>query len=306
VEQPPYRRIADDIRRRIGTGALRPGDRVPSARQITREWGVAVATATKALAELRADGLTVAEPGRGTVVAAPAGARRGTRQAPDVHEKELSRRRIVRAAITLADADGVAELSMRRIAGHLGVATMSLYRHVDNRDALVNLMIDEVMGEEPLPDPPPPGWRARLETMARAQWTLFRRHPWLAGTMALLRPNIVPRAMAHSEWALAAFEDTRVPLEQRMYVSILLFAYVRGLAQDLEAEQAARRDTGLTAEEWMETNDEALAAILAGNALPMMRRLTADGFDFDLDRMFTLGLDLFLDGVATRIGPRAR
>jgi AcrR family transcriptional regulator len=302
VEQPPYRRIADDIRRRISTGALRPGDRVPSARQITREWNVAVATASKALADLRADGLTTAAPGRGTVVAGPADVRRTHPVPPE----DLNRRRIVRAAITLADADGVADLTMRRVAGHLGVATMSLYRHVDSKEALINLMIDEVLGEEPLPDPPPPGWRPRLEAMAHAQWTLFRRHTWLAPTMALLRPDIVPRAMAHSEWTIAAFEGTRVPMEQRMYVSILLFAYVRGLAQDLAAEVDARRDTGLTAEQWMEGNEEMLTAIMHSHALPMLRRLSAEGFDFDLDRMFALGLDLFLDGIATRVGTRPR
>ena len=64
----PYRRIVDEISGRIAAGALRPGDRIPSARQITREWGVAIATATKVLATLRQEGLVEPRPGVGTVV----------------------------------------------------------------------------------------------------------------------------------------------------------------------------------------------------------------------------------------------
>ncbi|GAA3083743.1 hypothetical protein GCM10020000_82430 [Streptomyces olivoverticillatus] len=67
---PPFRRIADEIARRIAEGTLAPGERVPSTRQIAREWGVALATATKALTTLRLEGLVEARPRVGTVVAA--------------------------------------------------------------------------------------------------------------------------------------------------------------------------------------------------------------------------------------------
>ncbi|MGX1606137.1 GntR family transcriptional regulator, partial [Streptomyces celluloflavus] len=66
---PPYRRIVDEIRRRIDAAELAPGDRVPSTRRITQEWGVAMATATKVLTTLRQEGLVRAVPGVGTVVA---------------------------------------------------------------------------------------------------------------------------------------------------------------------------------------------------------------------------------------------
>ncbi|WP_143737206.1 GntR family transcriptional regulator, partial [Microbispora sp. GKU 823] len=66
---PPYARIAAELRRRIIEGELAPGDRVPSTRQVAAQWGVALATATRALAELRREGLVRAEPRVGTVVA---------------------------------------------------------------------------------------------------------------------------------------------------------------------------------------------------------------------------------------------
>ena len=73
--KPPYLQIVEDIRRRISQGLLSPGDRVPSTREITREWGVAMATATKTLATLRQEGAVQAVPGVGTVVASPTPAR---------------------------------------------------------------------------------------------------------------------------------------------------------------------------------------------------------------------------------------
>ncbi|GAA5031799.1 winged helix-turn-helix domain-containing protein [Actinopolymorpha pittospori] len=70
---PPSVRILTEIRRRIATGELRAGDRVPSTRQITQQWGVAMATATKVLTALREEGLVRVVPGVGTVVDAAAG-----------------------------------------------------------------------------------------------------------------------------------------------------------------------------------------------------------------------------------------
>lgn len=130
---PPYRRIE--------IGELRPGNPVPSARQITREHGVAIATATKVLALLREESLVLTRPGAGTVVA-PAPRPR----AANPTEPELSRERLVRTAIALADDGGLAAVSMRQIAAELGVATMSLYRHVRGRDELILTMADTVFG----------------------------------------------------------------------------------------------------------------------------------------------------------------
>src|SRR5438067_12111526 len=109
---PPYRRIADEIRARIADRELRPGDPVPSARGITREWGVALATATKVLATLNAEGLTRSLPGRGTVVADPARpAQRAGVTARAAHRNErdpdLSRDRSVAAGIRGADAEAL-------------------------------------------------------------------------------------------------------------------------------------------------------------------------------------------------------
>ncbi|AGL18189.1 TetR/AcrR family transcriptional regulator C-terminal domain-containing protein [Actinoplanes sp. N902-109] len=287
---PPYQLIAGALRERIAAGQLGPGDRVPSARQITREWGVAIATATKALALLRQEGLTVAQPGSGTVVARPA--RRTVRREPVTG---LSLPAVVRAATAVADADGLAELTMRRLAGGLGVATMSLYRYVPNRAVLITAMIDAAFGEQRLPAVPPAGWRERLTVVAGLQWQLFRRHPWLAPAMSLTRPQFAPNAVAHVEWVLSAFDGTGVRAEDRMYAHITLFSFIRGVASALEPEELARRDTGMDGDAWMTGHQPAPRSRAAPRFQEFVDR---DEFELDLDRLFRFGLERLLDGFA--------
>lgn len=293
-QSPPYLRIADRIRDRIASGELRPGDRVPSARRITQEFGVALATATKVLATLQAEGLTKAMPGVGTVVAATADP---VRPAPPARtEPDLSRERIVRTAMGIADREGLAQLSMRRIATELGGATMSLYRHVASKDELVIYMIDTALGEEPLPAEPPAGWRARLELSSRLQWKYFRRHPWLATALSMSRPQLIPNGMRHTEWALAALDGLGLSVQAAMDVHVTVFGFARGLALNLEREAQDEADTGMTSDEWAQTHEADFAAIIAGGGYPMMRRLIATELDLNLDTLFEFGLARLLDG----------
>ena len=140
-----YARIVADIRERIESGELPPGSRVPSTRRLVADYGVAMATATKALSALRQAGLVRPLPGVGTVVAdggpAPRPVPARSRKPP---QASTGTDDVVRAAIEMADADGLGGLSMRRIATQLGIATMSMYRHVSSRDELVVRMLDAV------------------------------------------------------------------------------------------------------------------------------------------------------------------
>jgi AcrR family transcriptional regulator len=276
-------------------GELRPGDRVPSARAITKEWGVAIATATKAHAALREEGLTVARPGVGTVVAGPAPRR----------DHELTVERIVAAAVAIADADGIAEVTMRRIAARLGVSTMSLYRHVPGKDELTLAMIDATIGELRLPARYHGGWRAALAFVARLEWAAFRRHPWLAQSMSITRPQLAPNAMRLSEWVVGAFAGTRLDLSERMHVQILLFTFVRGVASALEPEAEAIRDSGLTSDQWMDSQVGAFGAAVEAAPMPYFEQLVATDFDFSLDRLFEFGLGRLLDGIALYVDARS-
>jgi DNA-binding transcriptional regulator YhcF (GntR family) len=306
---PPYLRIVAEIRRRIAAGELRPGDRVPSTRQIAREWGVAIATATKALTTLGQQGLVQALPRAGTVVATrqppPAPSARTPRHHPaQPAEQELTQPRIVDAAISIADAEGLPALTMRHVATELGIATMSLYRHVASKDDLILLMADAVLGEAEFPEPPPPGWRAQLELVARAQWAIYRRHPWMARVISLTRPLPAANGIAHTEWAARAVGGLGLDPLAMLHVAITIAGYVQATAVNLETEVEAQQDTGITGDEWMESQGEALRMILASGRFPMLSSLTAQsGFDFrlDLDTLFEFGLQLLLDGLALLI-----
>ncbi|MGK5544606.1 TetR/AcrR family transcriptional regulator C-terminal domain-containing protein [Streptomyces sp. URMC 127] len=322
---PPYLRIAAELRRRITDGELAPGDRVPSTRQIAQEWNVALATATKVLTTLRQEGLVRARPRAGTVVAGPdrqPAAEPGAAAAPapaagpgvgigagagaGTSDHELTRDRIVRAAIAIADAEGLAALSMRGVAGRLGVAAMSPYRYVNSKDDLVCLMADAVLAELPYPAEPPAGWRQRLEAGARGLWAVHRAHPWLAHTGPLTRPLALPHLFTYSEWMVAALDGHGLAPVAMFNLNVLIYSYVQGTAVHLERERQAASDTGLTDEEWMDSQAAAFDALAASGRYPVfaevLRSLDAgDGYDLHLDEVFELGLTAMLDGLTPRI-----
>jgi DNA-binding transcriptional regulator YhcF (GntR family) len=295
VTETTSARIAADLRSRIAAGEFAPGDRVPSTRELTRRWGVAMATATRALSLLQDEGVLRSVRGVGTVVAArPSGARPTRRRGAG---PSATRDDIVRAAITITDAEGPATLSMRRIAADLGIPTMTLYQHVASKDELVTLMIDRAFGEEPLPAQPPPHWREALEIAARMEWAVFRRHPWLAPAMSLTRPQLVPSALRYTEWVLAALDGLGLDPDRAFNIHIMVFSYVRGMAVNLESEAQAEAESGLTADEWMDAHAGALTSLAAGGDFPHVRRISALDFDLDLDALFELGLRCLLDGL---------
>jgi AcrR family transcriptional regulator len=90
---------------------------------------------------------------------------------------KLSRDRIVDAALALADAEGLEAVSMRRLGQKLGVEAMSLYNHVANKDAILDGMLERVLGEITLPQPGG-DWEAELRTCALSAHDALRRHPW--------------------------------------------------------------------------------------------------------------------------------
>ncbi len=309
--EPRYRQIVAAIRQRIESGELRPGDPVPSARAITADWGVAIATATKAHAALRAAGLTVARPGVGTVVsgslASGSGVAGSVVAGPALRRNhELTKERIVTAAITIADHDGLTELSMRRIATALNVSNMALYRYVSSRDDLILAMIDKAIGEVELPPSPPNAWRSALQLCARLEWECFKLHPWLAPAMSLTRPQLAPNALRISEWVLTALDGTGLTITEQMYIQILLFTFVRGVATALEPEAEAVRETGLTNDQWMATQMNVLSAVLAETPMTRFEKLATTDFDFNLDTLFEFGLARFLDGLVPYLKTKAQ
>jgi len=255
--------IAADIRHRIDEGRLKPGDRVPSIRKIEVEWQVAHATATKALAILRAEGVVESIPGAYTMVAGGAGG--GGRR------RDNSRERIVLAAIEIADAEGLDAVSMRAVAARLDNGTMSLYHYVKGRSELVGLMAETALaGNAPVDDAL--RGRARLESAARSLWATYRRHPWLT-RFDLGGLRALSWLAAHGAPVARGPADQEKGSVTALHDWVLLHGVVRGLAADLFGEKARSGALGLFEGEEPDLANEA-------------------------EVIFDLGLRRLLDGVA--------
>ncbi|MFF2778094.1 TetR/AcrR family transcriptional regulator C-terminal domain-containing protein [Streptomyces sp. NPDC058052] len=306
---PPYLRIVGEIRRRITAGELAPGDRIPSTRRIAEEWGVALATATKALTTLRLEGLVEARPRIGTVVAGAAPAASAApahrRPSPPDAEQELSLDRIVRTAVEIADAEGLTALSMRGVAARLGVAPMSTYRYVPSKEELVLHMADAAFGEESYPADAPEDWRSRVELGARTMWRLYRRHPWLAQLGSLSRPLLVPRLLVHGEWILGALNGHGLSPTELFDIHVLIYSHVQGLAVHLEREAHAEAATGQSEDQWMDSRGPDLRALSESGRFPTFAKVVGSfegGYDLRLDDLFERGLKALLDGLTPVVG----
>ncbi|TDD96453.1 TetR/AcrR family transcriptional regulator C-terminal domain-containing protein [Actinomadura rubrisoli] len=305
----PYLRIAAAIRQRIVSGELAAGARVPSTRQIVREHGVAMATAAKALGVLRDQGWVRTVPGGGTIVLERLHREDGAAGAgpvpPDKVEPGSTRDTVIRAAILLADRDGLTSLTMRRLAAHLNVAPMALYRYIPDKDELLRQMADVAFGEEELPDPGPSGWRAKLELSARLQWRAYRRHPWLPTIMhnSLVRPPAVPSGIRMVDWELNALEGLGLNRHDMLHTVLALDGYVGGIAASNALEVQAEHDTGITGRERIAADRPLHAKLFGSGRFRALSASVPPGATTltDLDELFEFGLRHQLDGIAVML-----
>ncbi|MEU8438563.1 TetR/AcrR family transcriptional regulator C-terminal domain-containing protein, partial [Streptomyces sp. NPDC029216] len=113
---------------------------------------------------------------------------------------------------------------------------------------------------------------------------------------------LVERAADAYAELLAAWDPVTPALVDLVTAHLTLLNYARGIAVNLEAEREAEAHSGLDSEEWMDTQEPALLALLNTGRYPALARLAATGYDFDLDALFEFGLQRLLDGLATLMG----
>jgi len=214
--------------------------------------------------------------------------------------------RIVAAAMRLADAEGLAAVSMRRIAGDLGVAVMTLYSHVPGKGELVDLMLDGVLGEL-YPDEPAVTsgeWRARLTTVARANWDFFLRHPW-ALHVATGRPPLGPGLMRKYELELRAVDGLGLAELQMDLLVTLVNGFVRGTAGGVQEKADAERLTGITEDQWWAATEPYVAQVFDPERYPTAARVGPVAGEevgaYDPERSFEFGLERLLDGIGVLI-----
>jgi AcrR family transcriptional regulator len=208
---------------------------------------------------------------------------------------------IVAAAMAIADSEGLAAVSMARVAEQVGASTMALYRYVASKDELLLVMSDTGIG--PPPELPPAGsWRDGLEHWAHAVREVWSTRPWLL-QIPVNGPPAGPNNLAWLEAGLAALTGTDLPRRDRIDVVMVLSTYLRGeawLDNDLAAASVSDPDSfGL------DYGGSAFAPLIDPHRFPELAAVVADGplGGPEIDDHHTMGLKILLDGIARRIGP---
>jgi AcrR family transcriptional regulator len=137
--------------------------------------------------------------------------------------------RIVEAAMTLADAEGFAELSMPKIAGRLGISANALYRYVSSKDELLVLLGEAAVGPPPTSITGRDGWRQGAAAWVHALLGRYRRHPWLL-EMAVRGAPMTPNLLRWLEVLLAAMSGTGLGNKDLLGCAVLLDGYARSTA----------------------------------------------------------------------------
>ncbi|MEV4623230.1 TetR/AcrR family transcriptional regulator [Asanoa sp. NPDC049573] len=216
------------------------------------------------------------------------GPRRGPRPAFTVDD-------IARAAIAIADADGLGAVTMQRVADRLGVTKMALYRYVPGKAELVALMLDLGLGDPPARGDK--GWRAALDAWSRALFEEFAAHPW-AIEAAVGARVMGPNELGWLEEAVAALTGTGLDGSEMLDVAVTLVGHVRSLAQQTAGSPA---DTEAAL-------DEAIAGLIQGreDRFPALAAAIAEArAGGKQDQALDFGLARILDGVGTLIAHRA-
>ncbi len=225
---------------------------------------------------------------------------------------------IVDAAVAIGDAEGLAAISMGKVAERLGYTPMSLYRHVPSKDDLLALVQDATFGDPPT-SPPPADWRPGLTEWATAVLARYREHVW-ALDIPISGPPAMPRQIAWFERALAILAHTPLRLEEQLSIVLLVSGYTRQwamLTRDLGRGYlgAAAGGSPDPARDYQRT----LAAVVDPDRFPAVSAAIAGGMLTDevdarwsegatgaeemedLEGEFAFGLDRILDGVAVYI-----
>ncbi|WP_326598326.1 TetR/AcrR family transcriptional regulator [Streptomyces sp. NBC_01803] len=202
---------------------------------------------------------------------------------PHRGHRPLTRARIVEEAVALLDEEGIERLTMRRLAERLGTGSTTLYWHVATKDDVLDLTLDALFGEVPLP-PRGDDWRADLRTLILAWRTAMLRHPWAVSLLG--RPLLGPNTLARVEFVQSTLLRAGLTGDDLAAATWTLCSQVMGAASTQAGFHLSPAD-----------RHAAHTHLLAHrNSYPT---LAAHGYmhDEDCDTAFATGLDYLLDGI---------
>jgi AcrR family transcriptional regulator len=218
---------------------------------------------------------------------------------------ELSIKKIVKAAIAIADKDGLAAVSMSRVAMSLGFTAMSLYRYIPSKDDLLLLMQDEVCGIPIPPEEKDIDWRESLREYVRACINAFRDHPWFSDIPISGIP-VTPNNLQVIDWALRAMRTFPLSEYEKLSIVLLLSGYARTygtILRDLDrAIQVGASPDAISGADY----SSALKQIVKPERFPYLHPVIMSGTytnenQFENEKVygndFEFGLERILDGI---------
>jgi AcrR family transcriptional regulator len=210
----------------------------------------------------------------------------------------LTLEQIVSAGIKVALTEGIGALSMARVAGELGVGTMSLYRYVAAKDELLALMVDSALSSPPATEGADEDWRSGLTRWAVGVRDAYRRHPWSL-RVPISAPPLGPNNVAWLDNALRTLSDTPLSEQDKLSCILLISGFVRNDAT-LTADFAAAAG----GDPIMPGYGRVLSHLTDAGDFPALHQAIASGAlddEDDIDAEFNFGLVRILDGIETLI-----
>ena len=207
----------------------------------------------------------------------------------------LDRDRVVRAAIALADEGGFGSLTMRKLAEKFNVVPMALYKHVANKDELLDAMVDVVFGE--LEFPTGGGWKAAMRARAISMREGLLRHPWAVGLMEVRTPG--PANLRHHDTTMGCLrEEAGLPFRMAIHAYSAMDSYIYGFAlqeKTLPFETPAEYAEVVAARAQAIAEQHPFPADEYPHLFEIVVEFGKSGYDYSEE--FRFGLDLILDGI---------
>lgn len=205
----------------------------------------------------------------------------------DLRRTPLSRERVLRAAIAVADSGGLGAVTMRRVGKHLGVEAMALYKHVANKDEMLDGMADLVIAQIALPSPMG-DWKTAMSERAMSARQVLARHPWAVGMMES-RAMMGPASLRYADAVIGSLRTAGFSIDVAARAFLMLDSYIYGFViQEASYSGGVSDDTSATVSPELESEEFPHLAEMA-------RAAARPGNDYS--DAFTFGLDLILDAL---------
>ena len=210
----------------------------------------------------------------------------------------LSREAIVDAALRLLDREGAAAFSMRRLAEELGVGAGAVYWHVANKEQLLQLVFDRVIGELPMPEPDPERWREQVKQAALEEREMLKRPPGIAQLM-FGRIPLGPNSIRYIEWHLSLLRVGGLSERVTALAGDLVFLYIAAFAYEDYLRTSDPAHAEAAPHDFVGEMREYFASLPPDrfpNVVSLAVPLTSGG----PEARFEFGIDVLIDGLVAQ------